>query len=177
MDSLYSYYLRTNQTDEAIRVAKAFDLEHPHEFFTSGEIGRLYQQKGNYTESFYYYKKAYEKSRSIDFARKIIIILMKMDKPEECGYYLEIIRKQVHGDKTSTHLMRMIENVIKAKNIVQREPGNFESIKILARYYMYIGNLKMAKIYIDKISEMDPNDPLIFEYLKISKEAGVVNIL
>lgn len=181
VDSLYRFYLSNNRIDEAVKVAKAYLLEHPFEYRTAGEIGRLYQQDDNFPEAYFYFKKAFDKSHNIDYARQIVIVLLKMDKPEECRHYLKIIRNQAPGDKTSANLSRMIDNVIKAKNIIQKQPGNedsnSDSDEILARYYLYIGNLKMAKIYLNKLPEMGPDHPIMRDYYKKSKETEKVDVL
>jgi tetratricopeptide (TPR) repeat protein len=150
MDLLYKYYIKNENIGEAIRVAKAYDLDNPYETFTTGEIARLYAKIGHPDDALFYYKKAFRKSRDVEFARKIVKILLQMDRLEESRYYLGYLIEQDPNDKTTAGLRDMINGVLAARIRLVNDPWDIFSNNILAKYYLFTGNPGMAKKYNDQ---------------------------
>jgi tetratricopeptide (TPR) repeat protein len=176
MDLLYNYYMKNDNITEAIRVAKAYDLDHPDQTFTTGEIARLYAKIGDYDDALFYYKKTFRKKESIESARKIVITLLEMDKPQESRYYLNYIMEKDPSDKTSISLRKMINGVLAARIKLMGEPGDLFSNNMQANYYLYTGNLGMAKKFIDQAMITDNRDKetllLAADYQNKMKEQG-----
>jgi tetratricopeptide (TPR) repeat protein len=158
MDSLYKFYMKNDNITGAIRVAKAYDLDNPEQTFTTAEIARLYVKIGDYDDALFYYKKAFRKKESIELARKIVINLLQMDRPEESRNYLNYMIEKDPNDKTSISLRKMINGVLAARIRLVNDPGDSFSNNILANYYLFTGNLGMAKKFIDQAMKMNNRD-------------------
>lgn len=158
MDLLYKYYIKNDLITEAIRVAKAYDLDYPEQTFTTGEIARLYVKIGDYKDALFYYKKAFRKNSNIELARKIVITLLQLDNPEESRYYLDYITAKDPNDKTSISLRKMINGVLAARIKLLNDPGDLFSNNILANYYLFTGNLGMAKKFINQAMNINKCD-------------------
>ncbi len=160
MDSLYRYYLNNHNIPEALKVAKSVCLEHPYESPLSEEVGKLYLDMANYYQAHYYYKRAFEISPSVETARKNVLILMQLDKPEESVVYLQYLGQKDPGDPMNKRLLEKAREVFNLKKQALKEPGNIDIQTRLAGYYMYIGNHTKARIHLNRALAINPDDKI-----------------
>jgi tetratricopeptide (TPR) repeat protein len=160
MDSLYRYYLKNSNFPEAIKVAKSVCLEHPYESRLSEEVGQLYLNLGIYHESRYYYKKAFEINPSIENARKMVLILMQLDNLEESARYLQYLAKREPNDQMNKRLLEKVGEVTILKKKALSNPEDIGIQTSLAGFYLYIGNLPVARMHLEKALTIDPSDKI-----------------
>jgi tetratricopeptide (TPR) repeat protein len=134
----------------------------------------LYVKIGNFEDALFYYKKAFRKNSNIELARKIVVNLLQLDRPEESRYYLNYIVEKDPFDKTSIGIQKMINGVLAARIKLMNDPWDIFSNNIQANYYLFTGNLGMAKKFIDqamKINSWDKETLLLAaDYHKKIKE-------
>ncbi len=159
MDSLYLYYSRQNDVENALKVVKSLALEYPHETKYRVQAARLYELLLNFDQSVLYYKKAFRKNQTIDVARKIVFDLLQLDRPEEAVYYLKYLGKNQPGDQMANMLLRKTQEVTGLKKQLQANPGSEQAILGLADYYLFIRNLTEVKRYLDAAIANFPDDP------------------
>jgi tetratricopeptide (TPR) repeat protein len=152
MDSLYRYYVKKKNLDDAFKVAASMALDHPHDWRYSAQAGSVCDGLKSYEESVYYYTKSFKEFPDVGIAKKIVFDLLQLDRPDQVRRYLEFILQKQPDDRISKQLFQEAEQVIMLKKLLISDPYNSRAIFGLADYYLFIKNKEELKKYVDKAS-------------------------
>ena len=150
MFRLSNYYLGKGNTYEALRVLKGICLQFPYNWTVSSKAGDLCIKLKNYSEALFYLKNAFEYNKDVNFAKKIALVLIKLDRLDESKQYLTYINKSGLTDQISAGLLETINKILQLKPEVIANPTNIKKLNLLTGYYIQIGNFSIARIYLNK---------------------------
>ena len=166
MERLYQHYYQNKNYPEALKVAEAITLEHPHEaqFFT--KAAGLALQLNDITKASYLFQRALTLEKSAVLARKIAINFIKADALEAALPYLQYITKQESGDMMSFRLISAIKSV---QSLSERRSSVTDDAKTLIRLaenYLLLGKQDIAKEYLESVLNQDSTNPQALKLMK-----------
>lgn len=177
---LSNYYLEKGNTYEALRVFKGISLQFPYNWTINSKAGDICFKLQNYSEALVYLKKAFDCTKEVNFAKKIALVLVKMDRLEESKQYLTYIIQSGSTDQTCAGMLESIDKISQLKPEVIANPNSIKKLNLLTSYYIQIGNLGIARIYLNRslvINAKDAESVKLLDILeKLEKPETTSNI-
>lgn len=177
---LSNYYLEKGNTYEALRVFKGISLQFPYNWTINSKAGDICFKLQNYSEALVYLKKAFDCTKEVNFAKKIALVLVKMDRLEESKQYLTYIIQSGSTDQTCAGMLESIDKISQLKPEVISNPNSIKKLNLLTSYYIQIGNFGIARIYLNKslvINAKDAESVKLLDILeKLEKPETISNI-
>lgn len=165
LDSLYRYHRITQNDKEAVRVTKALALEHPYDAGLAFNVGQECFRINDLNEAVFYYKKAFAIAPAVDIARSVSGALMKLDQLEEAKRFIQYVKQNDASDKACDRMLNRIDQILHIRLILENDPKNVKAIQVLAQFYLNLGNMEMAKRYIDSALSLDPKNAQSLELM------------
>ncbi|MGD1890289.1 MAG: hypothetical protein ACFB15_06795 [Cyclobacteriaceae bacterium] len=165
MERLYQHYYQNQQLAQALNVAEAVTLEHPHEpqFFT--KAAGLAMELDSLDKADYLFQRALLLDPSPALARKIAINFIKTNALEEALPYLRHIMEQESTDLLSFRLAEAIESILAFTEA--KRSDDTEKLTQLAANYLLLGKQDTAEVYLRDVLAQEPANE---EALKLVKQ-------
>jgi tetratricopeptide (TPR) repeat protein len=167
MYDLQKYYLKNGNKYEALRVAKGLELQFPHEWIVPYTVASSCLELKQYSESFFYFRKAFVLAPYSKIAQEIVINLLQLNKLEEAKKYLEFMIQNDPSNMASRQIFVMIGEVLVLKKLLVSETKNIAALNSLAYFYLTIKKPEEAKLYIDKALSVNAKDTQLLKLLNV----------
>jgi tetratricopeptide (TPR) repeat protein len=157
MDTLYNYYIGVNNFKDAKTVVEGLALEHPDDPGYLEKTGMLYGKLNDYEHAAFYFKRTFSLNPSLELAKTLFILYLKMDKPSEAIPYIDYAAR-VQGNSNLLAVKRFSEDVIKLEKNYSSDSSNIPILNEIAGKYLEMGNKDGAFIYIQKALKLNPGN-------------------
>jgi lysophospholipase L1-like esterase len=147
MDQLFKYDLKNNNKAGALKATEAMLLENPDNVSYYIYAGRLNFDLGNKPEAFLYFAKAYQLEPSLKNARNNYLLCLKLDEPQKALTYLNLMRGYNTPAAQLDEMESQINQLIKLKQQLKKEPSNFNLNQQIAACYHRLNADEAATIY------------------------------
>jgi tetratricopeptide (TPR) repeat protein len=158
MDVLYNYYFNRNDFIKAITVTETLVLEHPTDLYFYDQTANLYGKLGDYGEAAFYFRKAFSISPKFEYARKLFVIYLKIDRPADAMPFLEYAINNNTSNLNFLPVRKYAGQIINLQKEIAKDSSNLSVLNVIAETYMTMGNREGAAIYVQKILKMDPKN-------------------
>lgn len=155
-NTLYTAYLKLNQPEKAIKVSEGTVLEYAEDPVFYENTAMVSGENGYTEKAAFYLRKSFTIAPSSEKAHYLTVFYLMIDHPEAALPYLTYVINTNKGSNLSS-LKPLIEQVITYKQKLSTEPGNTSYMYDIANTYLQMDNKNGARIYIDKILDIDPN--------------------
>jgi len=142
MDQLFKYSMKANDKKNALKTVEAVMLEKPYNTTYPIYAGRLSFDLGYYTNSIYYFKKAYELDRSLVNTQNMYVVFLKTDEPEKAIPYIDSAIQKHPGDEGAINLRSEMLEIIRLKRT-----GGRRAYEQIATRYRAVGAVEAARKY------------------------------
>jgi tetratricopeptide (TPR) repeat protein len=157
MDTLYSFYIGGNNFKDAKTVVEGLALEHPDDPAYLEKTGMLYGKLNDYEHAAFYFKKTFSQSPSLELAKTLFIIYLKMDKPSEAIPFIDYAA-HMQGNYNLQNVKKFSEAVIKLEKDYSRDTSNIPVLNEIGNKYLEMGNKDGAVIYAQKVLRRNPEN-------------------
>jgi tetratricopeptide (TPR) repeat protein len=152
MDTLYNYYIGSNQFDAAKTVVEGLVLEYPDDPVFALKTGNLYGRLNNYPKAAFYLKRAFQISPSPELAKTLFVLYLKMDHPAEAMVFINWLtgtedNQSLRGVKTLTQQIIELE---------KKDSTQIQAANEIAHKYMQMGNKDGARKYNEIALRVSP---------------------
>jgi len=155
MNMLYANYINKKQYEPAFLIIKGLILEYPTNYNFIFEAGKLSENLNLTETAMNYFQQAFKSNPDENNAKKLMINLLKLDKPLEAMKYIDFLMKKNSGTD-----FKPMKNAVEQLIILQKELAiNLSDVQLLnqiALIYAQIGNFQIAEKYINQILEISP---------------------
>jgi len=142
MDQLFKNSMKVNDKKNALKAVEAVMLEKPQNTTYLIYAGRLSFDLGYYTNSVYYFKKAYELDPSLANAQNMYLVFLKTDEPEKAVPYIDSAIQKHPADGGAINLKALVLEIIRLK-----KTGDRQAYAKIAADYQAAGAVEAAKKY------------------------------
>jgi len=150
INSLYNYYIDTQNLVEARKIMEALVLEYPENLSFYEKTARLSSKLNDYEDAIFYLKRAYNLSPTFENAKNLSLSYLAVDKPSEAMPYIEYaIKVNISGLDLLT-LKSCTEEVIQLKSANMNDSANLSVLNKIAKAYLKMDNIAGATLYIKK---------------------------
>ncbi len=153
-NTLYTAYLRLNQTGKAIKVAEVSVLEYSEDAAFYENAGMIIGESGNRELAIFYLKKSFELVPAPKKAHYLTVFYLMIDDPASSVPYLNY--DLANNNRGLNAIKPLLETVIKKKQQLTKEPENTSLMIEIANTYLQMDNKNGAVIYVRKILAIDP---------------------
>jgi tetratricopeptide (TPR) repeat protein len=154
-DSLFDYYMNSNQTFNARKTMEALTLEHPQNELINEKAGILSSNLKDYEKASFYFKKAFDLSPSFDNAKYLLANYLKLDKPVEAIPYLNYAIENNKSGLNLSIIKTYIEEIIQLKILFGKDSTNLDVINKIASVYLKMGNKEGSMKYVNKALQVN----------------------
>ena len=143
MDTLYNYYIGTNQFDAAKTVVEGLVLEYPEDPVFALKTGNLYGKLNNYSKAVFYLKKSFDISPSPELAKTLFVLYLKMDQPADAMVFINYLT----GTQVNGSLMGVKTLTQQIIELEKKDSTQINTMNEIAEKYMQMGNKDGARKY------------------------------
>jgi tetratricopeptide (TPR) repeat protein len=158
MDILYNYYYNRNDFVKAKTVTETLILEHPTDLYFYDKTANLYGKLGDYNGAAFYFRRAFSISPKFEYARKLFVIYLKIDRPTDAMPFLEYAINNNTSNLNFLPVRKYAGQIINLQKEIAKDSSNLSVLNLIATTYMTMGNREGAAIYVQKILKMDPKN-------------------
>jgi len=170
INSLYNYYINTQNLVEARKIMEALVLEYPENLSFYEKSARLSSKLKDYENAIFYLKRAYNLMPAFEIAKNLSLSYLALDKPAEAMPYIEYAIKVNISSLDLLTLKSCTEEVIRLKSMNMSDSADLTVYNKIAKAYLKMDNLVGASIYIKKVLMIDSKNIEALSMLSLIKK-------
>jgi tetratricopeptide (TPR) repeat protein len=158
MEQLFIYYRDRGMLPDALLVCEGQLLEYPREPIFYRRCGDLCSRLGRLDEAAWYLKKGFECQPDFELARQLVIVLLKMDKPDKALSFFPYLQDNNNSSVNFAQMEGLVRQVIFTRTLQEQHPLDATYCREVAKAYMQFADADAARIYIRKALQLAPGD-------------------
>ncbi len=171
-DSLYTYYMRKGQLDQAAKILEALVLEFPYDPAFYDKTAMLFGELKELDKAVYYFKRSFNLSPSFDKARYLFVIYLQMDQPENSIRFLDYAIEYNSKNLNLQSIKPLVKKIIRLQTVLEKSSSRLEIQNEIAASYVKMNNFDGAAKYIDLVLKNDPTNDKALALFKLLNSSG-----
>lgn len=155
MNQLLNHYLTIKDQRRTLLVTEALILEYPYQTSLWQQAGKLSMNLNRNERAVFYLKKAFAQQKDQDTAQKLMITLLKLDRPQEALPYLDWLATT---QPRLVELKKFVGQVIALKAVYAQDTTNVTLTNNLAQAYLRFANTEAAAKYVRQSLALAPDN-------------------
>ncbi len=154
-DSLFIYYIKTNQQFEARKTMEGLALEYPQNELICEKAAMLSSNLKDNEKALFYFKRTFDLSPTFDKAKYIFAIYLKLDSPVEAIPYLDYAIQSNNSGLNLPLIKTYTEEIIQLKSVYIKDSTDLSVLNKIASTYLKMGNKDGASKYVKKTLQVN----------------------
>tara|TARA_R110002049_G_scaffold57021_4_gene156854 strand:+ start:52319 stop:54211 length:1893 start_codon:yes stop_codon:yes gene_type:complete len=146
MTQLLNVYLKTNEYEKALKICESLLLEYPHNEELYEKVIQLCTKTQAYEKGVTYGIMKWQMATNEKTARQLLVLYLKLDRPKDTLKYVQYLIS-IEAKPDFRPMSHVVNQLITAKDLLEKDPENSEVKLQIARLYNSIGNFNIAQRY------------------------------